>query len=273
MDKSKFGRRWLLYITIVCLLFFTAIFSHAQLPSSVDETSIAATYNNVAGETGWGLLGAVPFGTGKIKGHASAIAQKSATLLRSKYHAEVGTTFNNWDFNVYTNGLIKKYSGSEAGRVSGVGLSIQFPDFEIAGFVASAGLGVEGSNAGQIGAPNAGDTLEALGYDPETLEKLELYSVNPARTGITIDQRNAFKGVIFGELVHPTGFTISVKGLPEIASDATDNPIHQLIVSGSTSVEVGEQVNVEIGADLGLQTYNDTIESEFATLIAAKLSF
>ena len=259
-------------IAFICLLLFTAVIANAQLPTTVDEPSIAGTYNQVAGESGWGLLGAVPFKAGNIHGHATAVAQNSSTLLRTKYHAEVGTSLSNWDFNVYTNGLIKKYTGAEAGRVSGLGFAIEAPEKQIGGFNVTAGLGIEGQNGGQIGAPNAGDTLEALGYDPEVLDAKGLYSVNPAPTGLTLQQGNAFKGVVYAELAHPSGLSIALKGLPEITGES-EHPVHQLIISGNTSFELGEQVSLEIGADIGLQTYQETIERELATLVAVKLSF
>ena len=262
-----------LCVIVLGVILIGATVAQAQLPSTVDEGSLAVSYNNIAGETGWGALGAVPFVQGSIKGHASAVAQKSATLLRSKYHAEVGTSLGSWDVNLYTNGLIKAYSGADAGRVSGVGLAIEAPERKVGEFDVTAGIGIEGSNAGQIGSPNAGDTLEALGYDTEVLEEKGLYGLNPAPTGLTIDQRNAFKALVYAELAHPSGLSISVKGLPEIASDSDGDPIHQLIVSGNTSIELGEQLSLELGADLGLQTFNDEIEREIATFAGIKLSF
>ncbi len=272
LEKRQRIHAMLTLIGMLCVVMLIVCPCYAQLPSTVDEGSIAATYNNVAGQTGWGALGAVPFEQGNLKGHASAVVQGSATLLRSKYHAEIGTSLNNWDFNVYTNGLIKKYTGADAGRVSGVGLAIEAPERKIGVFDVTAGLGIEGQNGGQIGKPNAGDTLEALGYDSEVLEAKGLYNLNPAPTGLSIVQGNAFRALLYAELAHPSGLSIVIKGLPELFGD-NETPVHQVVISGNTSVEVSDQISVEIGADLGLQTYNDTLEREFATLVAAKLSF
>ena len=183
MLNSHKTRLTLWGIVFVCLLLFSVVLAQAQLPSTVDEPSIAGTYNQIAGVSGWGLLGAVPFQAGNFHGHAAAVAQNSSTLLRTKYHAEVGTSLSNWDFNIYTNGLIKKYTGAEAGRVSGLGFAVEAPEKKIGVFNVTAGLGVEGQNGGQIGAPNAGDTLESLGYDPEVLDEKGLYSLNPAPNG------------------------------------------------------------------------------------------
>ena len=261
--------RFVILITVMALLFSQSVF--AQLPTTVDESSVAFTYNDVAGQRGWGVLGAAPYAVGNLHGYVAGIAQKGGTLLRSKYHAEVGTSFHNWDFNAYTNGLIKKYDGSESGRVSGVGVAIEAPEQQIGVFHITAGVGIEGQNAGQIGAPNAGDTLEALGYDTEALESLGLYSLNPAPTGLTIKQGNALKALCYAEISHPSGIVLSLKGLPEISP--SDSPVHQLVISGSTSFELGENISLEIGADLGLQTFDGELEKELATLAAVKLSF
>ena len=74
---------------------------------------------------------------------------------------------------------MKRYENAEAGRVSGIGFAVEAPEQDVGVFHITGGFGVEGQNAGQIGAPNAGDTLEALGYDTETLESLGLYSSEP----------------------------------------------------------------------------------------------
>ena len=264
-------RLWLWAATIVAMLMLYGALAHAQLPTTVDESSVAFTYNDVAGQRGWGVLGAVPYASGNLQGYTAVVAQKGGTLLRSKYHAEIGTSYHNWDFNVYTNGLVKKYDGSEGGRVSGIGVAVEAPEQDVGVFHVTAGLGVEGQNAGQIGAPNAGDTLEALGYDPGQLESLGLYSLNPAPTGLTIKQGNALKALLYAEISHPSGIVFSLKGLPEISG--SESPVHQLVVSGSTSFELRENISLEIGADLGLQTYQGELEKELATLAAVKLSF
>ena len=251
-------------IAFICLLLFTVALANAQLPSTVDEGSISITYNDVAGQRGYGGLLTLPFGTGNINGHAAAIGQKAGPNNRIKYHAEIGTSLNNWDFNIYTNGLIKN-----EGRVSGVGIAVEVPEKEVGSFHITAGVGVEGANAGQIGAPSAWDLVE--GKVDNSYED-QLTAIPTIRTGLTIDQRNAFRGKIYGELSHASGFTLAIQGLPEILSD-NDIPIHQLILSVSTNIEAQPNVRIVVGFDVGLQTYDDTIEREFATLVAVELPF
>ena len=268
---TRVTRVWLWVATFFALTLFCGAIAYAQLPTTVDESSVALTYNDIAGQRGWGVLAATPYEMGMLKGYTAAIAQKGGTLLRSKYHAEVGISHKNWDFNLYTNGLVKQYEDAEAGRVSGIGLAVEAPERDVGVFHVTAGLGVEGQNAGQIGAPNAGDTLEALGYDTEVLESLGLYSLNPAPTGLTIKQGNALKALLYAELLHPSGLVISLKGLPEISG--SESPVHQLVVSGSMSFEFGENISLEVGADLGLQTFDGEFEKELATFGAVKLSY
>lgn len=259
-------------MVLLSLLLFSAAGVHAQLPATVDEVSIAGTFNEIAGVRGWGLLGAVPFQTGAVNGNVSAIAQGGGNIIRGKYHAEAGITLNSFDFKLYTDGTFKGYSAHDLGRQSDVGLAIEFPDFDVAGFQATGGAGVFGRNAGQFGPPNARDDLENLGYDPNTLDGLNLESVHPPPSGLSFKAGNSLNLLTYILLKHPKGFNIVIKAMPELVG-AGDNPVHQLIITPSTSFELRDNINIELGADIGLQTFNDTIEKELATLVAVKLSF
>ena len=262
--------RMLWCIIFVCMLSFNI--AHAQLPSSVDETSIAGTYNQIAGTRGWGILGAVPFKTGVINGNASAIAQGGGNIIRGKYHAEVGITAKGFDFKLYTDGTFKGYTARDLGRQSDIGLAVEFPEFDLAGFHATGGTGVFGRNAGQFGSPNARDDLENIGYDPNSLDGRDLETLHPPPSGLSFKAGNSLNLLTYILLKHQKGFSVAVKVMPELAG-AGDNPVHQLIITPATSFELRENVNIELGADIGIQTFNDTIERELATLLAVKLSF
>lgn len=271
MNNQKF--RLLLWgVVFVCLLLFSVGFVYAQLPTKVDEVSIAGTYNQIAGNTGWGLLGAVPFNAGSVNGNASAIAQGSGNIIRGKYHAEAGITLRSFDFKVYTDGTFKGYSVRDLGRQADIGLAVEFPEFDLAGFHATGGAGVFGRNAGQFGAPNARDDLENIGYDPNSLDGRDLETLHPPPAGLSFKTGNSLNLLAYILLTHPKGFNVAVKAMPELAG-AGDNPVHQLIITPSTSFELRDNVNIEFGADIGIQTFNGTIERELATLAAVKLSF
>lgn len=263
------NRKNLIAIGLIYVLILVAVMcANADVPKG----SIGFTYNNVASETGWGLLATLPYEIDDLKGYTHATIQKSSTVLRTKYHAEVGTSFQGWDLNIYTNGRVKQYTGAAADRTSGVGLALEAPEQQIGVFSFTAGIGIEGQNGGQIGSPNAGDTLEALGYDPEVLESLGMYTVHPAPTGLSLQQGNALKGVGYAELRHVSGVLLSLKGLPEIASQS-ESPVHQLIATIAMNIDLRAALSLDIGMDVGVQTFAGEFEYETATLIAAKYSF
>ena len=261
-----------LFTLTMALIILLAGNAFAQLPAEVDEVSIAGTFNEIAGVRGWGLLGAVPFGRDTVKGNVSAIAQGGGNIIRGKYHAEVGYTLRAFDFKLYTDGTYKGYAWNDLGRQADVGLAIEFPDFDVAGFQATGGAGVFGRNAGQFGPPNARDDLENLGYDSNSLDGRDLESLSPPPSGLSFKAGNSLNLLAYVLLKHPKGFNVAVKAMPELAG-AGDNPVHQLIITPSTSFELRDNVNIELGADIGLQTFNGEIESELATLVAVKLSF
>lgn len=158
------------------------------------------------------------------------------------------------------------------GRQADLGLAIEFPDFTFMGFAATGGAGVFGRNAGAFGPSNARDNLENLGYDPNSLDGRDLESLRPPPSGLSFKTGNSLNLLAYVLFKHPKGFNVAVKAMPELAG-VGDNPVHQLIITPSTSFELRDNVNIELGADIGFQTFNDKIERELATLVAIKLSF
>lgn len=258
-------------IIVITLLILNLTLSHAQLPATVDESSIALSYNQITGSRGWGILGAVPFQTRHVNGNISAIAQGGGNIIRGKYHAEAGITIRRFDFKLYTDGTFKGYSARDLGRQADIGIAIEFPDFDVAGFHATGGAGVFGRNAGQFGPPNARDDLENLGYDPNTLDGRELESLHPPPAGLSFKAGNSLNLLAYVLLTHPKGFNIAVKAMPELVGSG-NNPVHQLIITPSTSFELRDNINIEFGADIGFQTFDDKIERELATLVVIKLT-
>ena len=258
-------RLWLWAAMIVGLMMICGALAHAQLPSDVDETSVAITFNEIAGNRGWGALGAVPF----KNGHVSAIAQGGGNVIRGKYHAEVNFPVSAFQFKVFTDGVFKGATVRDLGRQADVGLAIEVP-FQHGKFPVS--IGVFGRNAGPFGPPNARDDLENLGYDPNTLDGRDLETLKPPPSGLSFKAGNSVNLLVATEVHLPYDVSLGVRLMPELAG-AGDNPVHQLIITPSTSFELGENINLEFGADFGFQTFNDEIETELATLVAVKLAF
>lgn len=259
-------------VVLMCVVLFCTLTADAQLPATVDETSIAATYTEIAGARGWGVLGAMPFEAGGVSGNFSGIAQGGGNIIRGKYHAEAGIRLSDFYIKLYTDGTFKGYAVDALGRQADIGLAVQFPDFDIAGFQATGGAGVFGRNAGEFGPPNARDDLENLGYDPNALDGRNLESLHPPPSGLSFKSGSSLNLLAYFLLVHPRGFNVSVKAMPEVAG-AGGNRVHQLIVTPSTSFALRENVSVALGADVGIQTFDGTIERELATVVAVKLAF
>ena len=269
-------RLWLWAAMIVGLVMLYGALAHAQLPSEVDETSVAITFNEIAGNRGWGALGAVPF----KNGHVSAIAQGGGNVVRGKYHAEinfpvgVGSPTPNvfqFKFKVFTDGVFKGPTVRDLGRQADVGLAIEV-QLEHGNAKFPISIGVFGRNAGPFGPPNARDDLENLGYDPNALDGRDLETLHPPPSGLSFKAGNSVNLLLSTEVHLPYDVSLGVRLMPELAG-AGDNPVHQLIITPSTSFELRDNINLEIGADFGLQTFNDAIETELATLAAVKLSF
>ena len=258
---------WLWLAILVAFALFCSVTADAQLPSEVDETSIATAFNEIAGNRGWGVLGAVPF----KNGHVAAIAQGGGNVVRGKYHAEINFPVSAFQFKVFTDGVFKGATVADLGRQADVGLAIEVP-FVRGNAKIPVSIGVFGRNAGPFGPPNARDDLENLGYDPNTLDGRDLETLHPPPSGLSFKAGNSVNLLVATEVHLPYDVSLGVRLMPELAG-AGDNPVHQLIITPSTSFELRENINLEIGADVGFQTFDDAIETELATLVAVKLSF
>ena len=257
-------RLWILAATIVALTLFCGTLADAQLPSEVNETSIATAYNEIAGNRGWGVIGATPF----KNGHVAAIAQGGGNVVRGKYHAEINFPVKVFQFKLFTDGTFKGATVRDLGRQADIGLAVEVP-FQHKNAKIPVSIGVFGRNAGPFGPPNARDDLEKLGYDPNSLDGRDLETLNPPPSGLSFKAGNSINLIVATEVHLPYDVSLGVRLMPELvgAGDA----VHQLIITPSTSFELRENINIEVGADVGFQTFNDTIETELATLVAVKL--
>ena len=259
-------RLWFWFATIVALILFCGAMAHAQLPSEVNETSIATAFNEIAGNRGWGVIGAVPF----KNGHVAAIAQGGGNVVRGKYHAEINFPVKVFQFKVFTDGTFKGATVRDLGRQADVGLAIEVP-FSRGNAKIPVSIGVFGRNAGPFGPPNARDDLENLGYDPNSLDGRDLETLHPPPSGLSFKAGNSVNLLLSTEVHLPYDVSLGVRLMPELAG--AGDAVHQLIVTPSTSFELRDNINIEVGADVGFQTFDDEIETELATLVAVKLTY
>ena len=260
-------RLWLWAAMVIALVLLYGALAQAQLPSEVNETSLAITFNEIAGNRGWGALGAVPF----KHGHVSAIAQGGGTVIRGKYHAEYNVPLAAFQFKLFTDGTFKGPTVRDLGRQADVGLAIEVP-LQYGIVKVPIAIGVFGRSAGPFGPPNARDALENLGYDPNTLDGRDLETLKPPPSGLSFKAGNSVNLLLSTEVHLPYDVSLGVRVMPELAGEG-EHPVHQLIITPSTSFEFREHINLELGADVGFQTYDGKLETEVATLVAVKLSF
>lgn len=244
---------------IVCLLMalvFLPAFSDAQLPTDVDKFSLAAGFDKVLNDSGWNVLGAVPYKVGPFDGYAAGILQ-SGNVIRGKYHAEVSIPVGGFSLTPFVFGTSKGYELNSLAHDTNYGAGIDTPD--ISGL--SIRIGIFGKNAGAWGAVNAQDVLEDNGFNPDDLEGLNLQNVTVPPTGIPNKIGNTVNALIETQFAYK-GVSFGVKGLPEISG--SDNPAHQMIVSAHVSKSIGDHVELSLGIEKGFQWWNDVVDTENA---------
>ena len=83
---------------------------------------MSLTVNQLPGAPlGLGGGGAVPFGNEQVSGFAATAFQSNGTVIRGRYHAEVGGDVNLLRVVLYTDGTFKGASVSELGRQADLG--------------------------------------------------------------------------------------------------------------------------------------------------------
>ena len=258
----------LIFKLTLCLLFTMIMLipqTNAQLPTDVENTSISLSFDRIVDDTGWGVLASTPVHIGKIDGYLAGIAQ-GGDIIRGKYHAEAGFQIGNWGVRGITFGTVKGYSLDDLGRESNLGFAIDTP--EVAG--ASIRIGIFGRNAGEFGSPNARGTLEDAGYDPNTLDGLGLESISPPPAGLSFKAGNSLNALISADF-DLQGVSFSVKGMPELTGEG--DPAHQAIISAHISRDITDNIGLDLGAEVGFQSWQDEIEREFAYFTALSINF
>ena len=216
---------------------------------------------------------AVPLNTSVSNGHFTGHVQSGGGIIRGRYHAEIGKEFKNgWEILARQDSTFKNRGGS-TGRDSDLGLGVEFPEADVGDFHITGGLLIAGRNSGAFGPPSAYDVLEANDFDLNELDMHPvLQDIHPTKHGLSMDLRNALIGIFYWEVQHPEKpIRGSVKLMPEFVSDA-EFARHQALVTASYKRNV-KKVQVGIGVDIALQTYDGAIEYEHATRLTGSIPF
>lgn len=233
-------------ISAIAVTFAFAVSAYAG------SGSIGITYNRIVSDSSYGAVFEYETKLGNLPFNFTGQAQVG-NVYRGKYHADLSFPLLGTSANLFVDGLIKGYALDDLGRQQDFGVSIDIPNSPI-------GIGIFGRNAGPFGPPNAGDDLEALGYDPAALEERDLYSLNPAPTGLTFKGGSSFNALITTDFDF-NGIDANLRLLPELIGDGAK--AHQAILHLQTDVQ-----KIKVGLDLGLQAYDGELEYETAALIS-----
>lgn len=256
-----------MFLTLMCcvLLMLFVQQSWSQLPTDVEDVSIAFGFDRIIDDAGWNVLAAVPYEVGVIDGHAALILQ-SGDVIRGKYHAEASMPVGDFGVTGFTFGTIKGYGLNDLGRESNIGIGVDTPD--IAG--ASVRIGIFGKNAGPFGHPSARSVLEANNFAPADLDGLGLEIITPPPEGLNFKTGNMLNGLVAVNFAY-RGVSFSVKGMPELTGEGV--PAHQAIVSAHVSRDMGNNLSLEFGGDIGFQWWNNQLERELAYFAAIGINF
>lgn len=247
--KNKFV---LLTMMLACLLFSTQAYS---------ESHLGITYSQVADQVGWGLSGDTEFNlTDKVKVNASLNGQNTGTLYRGKLIAEASVPVAGFEVGVSSETRLQGYVLSELGHDTTYGMkaSKAFGATELI-------IGLFGANAGEWGKPSGWDILvDENGFEPESIAGLGLEGITAPSEGLSIKNGNRTNlriGLRFN--LFDDRAEVNLSGRPELGAD--ENPVHQLIGSVRTGIAVGKRAKLVWQGELGIQTWNEEIQREFAT--------
>ncbi|MYF97767.1 hypothetical protein F4212_01325 [Candidatus Poribacteria bacterium] len=269
MKSLDFARMLAFVALLVVVLLASAGGVWAQLPTDVDSTSLAFTFDRVVNDSGLGILGAVPLKIGVIDGHASAIFQ-SGDIVRGKYHVEGVLPVYSFGVKFFGDGGARGDSWSTLGKQIDFGTALQTPDIEINGIDANVGVGVFARNSGEFGRVSARNVLEEQGFDPNTLDDRGLENIKMPKRGITFPAGNSLQFLGYAGVDHPSGVSGKVKFVQQLTGK---DKTQQLILGSFVSRDLGNFVSLEFGAEAGYQRYQNKWEQEYALLSALAVNF
>lgn len=244
-----------LFTLLLTILLVSPVFAN------IDSAYLGFNYDEVAGDSGWGLRGGTPFQTGVLEGHVEASFQNTGDILRGKSELEVGVPIGAFDVAVFSVNTVKGDKIANLGRQNDIGLKVRSPEADFGNWHFTGSLGVFGRNGGVFAAPNALSDLTGLGYDESVLPD-GLGEIGRPSRGLSFKADNSVNAQVKSTLTHPSGVSLEAVLQPEIAG-AGDNPVHQFGVSATTSFDVGIFA-VEVGLEWMFQTFDGEIENERA---------
>ena len=254
------------------LLLFAALLLYASLAfATLDAPYLGFNYDEVAGDSGWGLRGGTPFKTGVLEGAIEATFQNTGDLLRGKSELEVGVPIGAFDILIFSVNTVKGEAIATLGRQNDVGLKVRSPEADWGDWQLTASLGIFGRGGGVFASPTALSDLLGIGYEEEDFAGLGLDAIGRPSRGLRFKSENSVNGQLKTTLQHVSGFALEALLQPELGG-AGDNPVHQFGIAATTSVDVSV-FSLEFGLEWMFQTFEGSIENERAGFGSVNINF
>ena len=184
------------FYTLVIMMVIWVGAVYGQLPTEVNEPSIAGTFAQSGENVTLGLIAGVPIE--QINGHAAVFAQRSMegeeTLAETiNAYVQGGVEFRGFELNTFVDLLRNIDRGLQQAQS---GYFVQFPKYKV------------GSWEGAGGAGNVARTREALAAATgKSGTELEV---------AVIEGGQSVNWYAFTNLTHPSGWNFSLKSLPAL---------------------------------------------------------
>jgi hypothetical protein len=241
-------------IMLGIFLFMSSAFIQAQ-------TNIGVNYNQVGNEVGWGLNADTEFNLlDLLKVEVGLNGQNTGSLYQGKFVTEVGREVGPFEIAVASETSLIGTQITALGRDTSIGL-------KGTANIGSIGIvvGVFGANAGEFGPRNAQDILvDDNGFDPRQFEGLGLNAITAPSNHLSLKNGNRLNLRIGLETkIWNDRIEVGISGRPEIGAD--ENPVHQLIVTGKTGLDVGNNLKIILHSEFAVQTWENGYEKQWAS--------
>ena len=238
---------WRLSMLVMLILLCCSLFAHGA-------GNIGFNFSQVIDDQSAGLFGEYEY-DGEGVGFEIDGQLQSGDVYRGKTHAEITFYVSAVGIKLLSDTTAKGYTLDTLGRDSNVAVALTVPAGDL-----NFDVGIGGKQASPWGAPNALSELVPKGYDQTELEALGLDKVTPAPRGLPF-QEGAFLQTYIATGFKRGGVDIDIKGIIQLTGE---EKAHQVLTSFDTSRNIGGNFTLNIGAEVGVMSYQKSIHSEVA---------
>ena len=250
MLYQTFKRRTAMFLMLILMLLFTCMFLARA------DTSIGLTYNQIAGSVGLGFAGNTEHNITENVNFELDVNGAQAGTVRGRWTAEV-TAYDY--FRIYQAGLFTGPRVRNLGYTADIGAAVHLPILTGSG----VGVGIVGRSGGEFARESLSDFGERHGYDPQS----SVAEVFPAPTGLSIRPGQSLNILVYTDFEYKS-IDVNVKLLPQLTGK---NKAHAALITGKTDFHLLNNLSLQVGLDVGLQHYKNSVELETASLAAVTL--